>query len=110
MTSSRKTARASILLGALATAAIPAGVVAAQFSSKLRLLETLYVVVPVALLLGILAVGSARRARFALERSVRPEPRRVVRAARVVAWCGVYAGVTGGLALAVYGLLRFAQS
>jgi uncharacterized membrane protein YfcA len=110
MTSSRPTARTAILCGALAVAAIPIGVVAAQASPRLRLLETLYVVVPVALVFGVLAVASARRARFALERSVRPEPRGAVRMARVLAWCGLYAGVTGALALAVYGLLRFAQT
>ena len=110
MTSSRTAARSAILLGALAVAVIPAGVVAAQLSHGLRLLETLYVVVPVAFVLGVLAVGSSRRARFALDRSVRPEPRGAVRTARVIAWLGVYAGVTGALALAVYGLLRFAQT
>jgi len=110
MTSSRRAARAAIFLGALAVAAIPVGVAAAQFTRGLRLLETLYVVVPIAFVLGVLAVGSSRRARFALDRSVRSERRGAVRAARVVAWLGVYAGVTGALALGVYGLLRFAQT
>ena len=110
MTSSRPKARAAILCGAVAVAAIPVGAVAAQVSHGLRLLETLYVVVPVAFVLGVFAVGSSRRARFALDRSVRSERRGVVRTARVLAWLGLYAGVTGGLALGVYGLLRFAQS
>ena len=30
-------------------------------------------------------------------------------AARIVAWAGLYAGLTGVLALAVYGVLRWAQ-
>lgn len=98
-----------MLLGALAVAAIPAGVAATRFVSGLRLLETLYVVVPVAVVLGILAVGASRRARFAVARSVRADRLGAVRAARFVAWFGLYAGVTGALALAVYGLLRFAQ-
>jgi ABC-type transport system involved in cytochrome c biogenesis permease subunit len=110
MTGSRRAARAAILLGVLAVAAIPAGIVAAQRSSGLRLLETLYVAVPVAVVLGVLAVGSSRRARFEADRSVRPDARGGVRLARIVAWCGLYAGITGALALAVYGLLRFAQS
>ena len=110
MTSSRRAARAAIFFGALAVVAIPAGVAAAQLTRGLRLLETLYVVVPVAFVLGVLALGSSRRARFALERSLRPERRGAVRAARVLAWLGVYAGVTGGLALGVYALLRFAQT
>jgi hypothetical protein len=98
-----------VLLGVLAVAAIPAGVAAARYTSGLRLLETLYVAVPVAVVLGILAVGASRRARFALARSVRAERGGAVRTARFVAWLGLYAGVTGALALAVYGLLRFAQ-
>ena len=109
MRSSRVAARAAVLLGAVAVAAIPAGVAAAQVSSSLRLLETLYVVVPTALVLGLLAVASARRARFAAARSVRPGAAGPVRAARILAWAGLYAGVTGALALGVYGILRWAQ-
>jgi hypothetical protein len=108
MTSSRGAARAAILLGALAALAIPGGVAASRVTS-FTLLRCLYVAVPVAVLLGILAVGAARRARLALERSLRPERRTGVRWARVVAWLGLYVGLTGAVALAVYGLLRFAQ-
>ena len=56
MRSNRGAARAAVLFGALAVLAIPAGVVAAQFTSQLRLLETLYVVVPAALVLGLVAL------------------------------------------------------
>jgi protein-S-isoprenylcysteine O-methyltransferase Ste14 len=109
MTSSRAAARAAVVLGALAVVTIPAGVVAAQMSSSLRLLETLYVVVPTALVLGLLAVATARRARFAAARSVRPGAAGSVKAARILAWAGLYAGVTGALALGVYAVLRSAQ-
>jgi uncharacterized membrane protein YfcA len=109
MRSSNAAARAAILLGALAIATIPVGVLAAQTSARLRLLETLYVAVPVACVLGLLALTAARRARFNATRSVRETSRRSVVLARVVAWAGVYAGVTGALALAVYGVLRWAQ-
>jgi ABC-type transport system involved in cytochrome c biogenesis permease subunit len=105
---SSRAARAAVLLGVLAVLAIPVGVAAAQ-ASRLRLLETLYVVVPVALVLGLSALASSRRARFAAARSVVPRGRLGLRGARVVAWGGLYAGVTGGLALAVYGVLRWAQ-
>ena len=44
-----------------------------------------------------------------LDRSLQPERRRLVRTARIVAWAGAYAGITGALALAVYGALRWAQ-
>ncbi len=109
MRSSKAPARAAILFGALAVAAIPAAVVAAR-QTTYRLLETLYVAVPVSAVLGLLAVVLARRARLALQQSLQPERRRLVRWARVVAWAGAYAGITGALALAVYGALRWAQA
>ncbi len=108
MRSSSGPARVAIVLGALALVAIPAGVVAAQ-TTRLRLLETLYVVVPAAVVLALFGLLAARRSRLALARSLRPERRGLVRAARVLAWAGTYAGVTGALALAVYGVLRWAQ-
>lgn len=109
MSHGRGQMRAAMLLGALAVLAIPAAVAASRYGQGLRLLETLYVAVPVACVLGLLAVGASRRARFAVARSVRTERRAGVRAARFLAWFGLYAGVTGALALGVYGLLRFAQ-
>ncbi len=109
MTSSKPAAAAAIVLGTLAVAAIPAGVGAAQLSQRLGLLQTLYVVVPAAVLLGLLALAAARRARRALLRSVRGDSARLVRVARLVAWFGAYAGITGALALGVFGLLRAAQ-
>jgi hypothetical protein len=108
MRSSRGPARIAIVLGVLALATIPATVLAAQATS-LRLLETLYATVPVAVVLALLALLAARRSRLALARSLHPEQRRLVRTARVAAWAGTYAGVTAALALAVYGVLRWAQ-
>src|SRR5581483_10104285 len=106
MRSSRLPARAAVLLGVLAVAMIPAGVAAAQASARLRLLETLYVVVPAAVLLALFALLAARRARLSALRSIAPQGG--VRLARVAAWAGLYAGVTGALALGVYGVLRWA--
>jgi hypothetical protein len=109
MRSSRRPARAAILLGALAVLAIPAATAAAQFLNGVRLLHALYVGVPVACALGLLAVGASRRARFALAQSLHPEHRALVRTARIVAWAGLYCGITGALALGVYGILRWSQ-
>ena len=109
MRSSRRAARAAIVLGALAVLAIPVAVVASQLTSGLRLLESLYIAVPVALLLGLAALSAARRARFDVARSVRPDAAGPIGAARFFAWAGLYAGVTGVVALAVYGVLRWAQ-
>jgi hypothetical protein len=108
MRSSKTAARAAIALGALAVAAIPAGVVAAQVASGLRLLHTLYVVVPAAFVLGLLALMASRRARLVSARSV-TSGGGPLRTARVAGWAGAYAGVTGALALGVYGVLRWAQ-
>jgi hypothetical protein len=108
MRSNRGAARAAIFFGALAVLAIPAAVVVSRQTTA-GLLRSLYVAVPVAAALGLIALACSRRARFAADRSVRPDRPRIVRVARVVAWLGLYAGVTGALALAVYGLLRFAQ-
>ena len=96
-----------MVLGALAVLAIPAGVVAAQFTVELRLLETLYVVVPAAVVLGLAALYAARRARLNAARTLSAAGG--IGFARVVAWAGAYAGITGALALAVYGILRWAQ-
>jgi len=110
MSGSKGAAGTAIVLGALALVAIPAGVVAAQLSSGLRLLQTLYVTVPLAGILALAALLAARRARLNLQRSLHPERRRLVRWARIAAWAGLYAAVTGALALGVYGVLRWAQT
>jgi hypothetical protein len=107
MRSSRGAARAAVVLGALAVLAIPVGVLAAQLSSQLRLLETLYAVVAAAMVLGLLALYAARRARLNAARTLSAAGG--VGFARVAAWAGAYAGITGALALAVYGILRWAQ-
>jgi hypothetical protein len=106
MRSSRAAARTAVFFGVLAILAIPAAVVAAQFLNGIALLHALYVGVPAACALALVAVVCARRARFTAARSVRGGS---VRAARLVAWAGLYAGITGALALAVYGALRWAQ-
>jgi len=52
-------------------------------------------------------VWAARRARLNAARTLSAAGG--VGFARVVAWSGAYAGLTGALALAVYGILRWAQ-
>ena len=105
MRSNRGAARAAVFFGALAVLAIPVGVVAAQLSAQLRLLETLYVAVAVAVVLGLASLYAARRARLNAARTLSAAGG--VRFARLAAWAGAYAGVTGALALGVYGVLRW---
>ena len=106
MSSSRAAGRAALVLGLLAVAAIPAGGAVAAVREEVRLLRAELVAVPVGFVLGLAAVSASRRARYRLQRSVRRAGARTVRAGRFVAWAGLYLAVTGGLALAFYGVLR----
>jgi hypothetical protein len=109
MRSSSRTAGLAAALGALAILVLPVAVVASQVSSQLDLLHTLYVAVPVDLALALAAVALARKARLDRARQVTPRGARLGRLARVLAYIGLYAAVTGALALGVYGILRWAQ-
>ncbi len=105
MSGSRPT-RFAFVLGTLAILAIPAGVAASYFVGSIDVLPALVVATPVALVLGLAAAAASRKARYNLERTVRRVGERRVRFARLVAWAGVYVGVTGLLALGFYGVLR----
>lgn len=109
MRSSSRAAGVAAVLGAVAILVLPVSVVAAQRSSQLDLLHTLYVAVPVDLALALVAVLLARRARLDRARQVTPRGVKLGRLARVLAYIGLYAAVTGALALGVYGILRWAQ-
>jgi hypothetical protein len=94
------------VLGALAVLAVPLSIAASESSPRVTLLRGLYVAVPAALLLALLALLVSRRARVGAQWTVFAERRGPVRTARILAWLGIYAGVTAGIALAVYWLLR----
>lgn len=105
MSSSRAAARSAIALGVLALAALPIGGAVSNRLNGVGLLEAMEFAVPAAFVLGLAAVGAARRARFSLDRSVRRPGENVVRLARFVAWTGLYIASTGAIALGFYGLL-----
>ena len=105
MSSSRE-ARRAVVLGAAAVLAIPIAVGAAAFSPKVELLQAVYVAVPVAFVIGLAAWSAYRRARAKLEQHVRRAGERLVRAARLLAFAGIYLALTGALALGFYGLLH----
>ena len=109
MTSNSGTARAAVVLGALAVLVVPTAIFGERLVHGATLLHALYVAAPVSWLLGLLAVLLARRARLAATRSVHPAAARRVRLARFFAWLGLYVGSTTALARAVYGVLRWAQ-
>jgi hypothetical protein len=99
-------ARASVFVGLLAILAVPAGAVVATYWERVDLLQAELVAVPAGLVLGIVALSLSRRARYRVERSVRRVGLGTARLSRLVAWTGLYLAVTGGLALAFYGVLR----
>ena len=105
MTSSRRASTAAAVFGALAVLANPGAVLAAQVLKGVQLLRALYVGVPVAVLLALLALLAARRARLAHARSVFADGK-APRLGRLLAWAGLYAAVIGVVALGVYGALR----
>jgi hypothetical protein len=106
MSSSRTTARAALLLGALGVLAVPLSVVASQAMKGVTLLEALYYAVPIAIASGLVALVVARRARLSARRSVFADRSGPVGVARWLAWLGLYAGITAAIALAVYWVLR----
>jgi hypothetical protein len=100
-------AQLSVVLGALALVAVPAGVVASRYVPSVPLLRGLYGGVPAAFLLGLLAIGAARKARRRLSLSLgRSGGERAARWGRLLALAGLYIGAMGALALASYTVLR----
>jgi hypothetical protein len=106
MTSSKRASTAAAVFGVLAVLANPGAVLAAQVLKGVQLLRALYVGVPVAVLLALLALLAARRARLAHARSVYADTGKAPRLGRFLAWAGLYAAVIGVVALGVYGALR----
>jgi small basic protein len=106
MPANRVVSRSAATAGALAVLAIPAGILASRFIAGVSLLQSLYYSVPFALVASLGALFGSRRARLQSQRTVFQERTGPVRAARRLAWLGLYAGVTSGLAVGVYWVLR----
>jgi hypothetical protein len=96
----------SVLVGLLALAALPAGVLAARESDELTLVEAGVVAAPVAAVLALIALWLARRARRRADRTLdRVGGRRTARAGKLFGGLALYAAATVGVALGVYALL-----
>jgi hypothetical protein len=92
----------SLLVGVLATAAIPVGILITNYRNDLRLIHAGYSV-PVAAVLGLIAIRLARRARRRLERTVGRAGGAVpARLGRILGWLGLYLALIGAIALAFY--------
>ena len=98
--------RAGALIGALGVLAVPAAVIAPRVVGGVTLLGALYYAVPLALVLGLVALAVSRRARFSAQRTVFANRAGPVRSARILAWLAVYIGITSGISIAVYWVFR----
>lgn len=92
----------SLVVGVLAVLAIPVAVLVTDVRNDLRLLHA-GVAVPVAAILGIVAIRLARRARRRLERTLGRAGGAVsARFGRILGWLGVYLALIGAIALGFY--------
>jgi hypothetical protein len=96
----------SVLLGLLATAAIPAAIVYADQSPRVELIWA-GVAVPVAALLGLAAMGSARAGRRRADLTVRRSGARTAVVGRFLGLFGLLFAGTGAISLAVYAILSW---
>jgi len=106
-TSGNGRSMASLLAGIAATATMPVAVVATRYSGSYELLHA-GLAIPVAVLLGALAVGLGRSAlRLDDLRLGRAGGRRAARIGRALGVLGISLGATCAVALAVYGILTY---
>ncbi len=103
--SGSRAGRVAVVLGVLAVAAIPVGIVVSWRRPDVSLLEGIELGVAAAFVLGLLAIYAVRRGRIRVEKSVNRRGARLVRTGRVLAWTGLYLAAAGGVALGFYGLL-----
>ena len=103
--SSNRSVRIATLLGLVAFLASPIAVAFAQEVGGITLLQATEIGVAIAVVCALAAIAFLRRARFRLAWSVREESLRAGRTANLLAWAGVYAAVTGGIALGADALL-----
>ena len=98
-------ARASVLLGVLSVALLPAAIAATRWSREYELVHAA-VAIPLALLLGVLAVMLARRARTRLGPTLgRPKGARTARLGRLLGILGLLLALTASGSVGIYALL-----
>lgn len=103
-------ARASVLVGLLAVATMPAAIVATRFSREYELLQAGFAV-PLALLASVLAIALARRARSRLVPTLgHPSGTRTARLGRFLGILGLLLALTAAGSLAVYWVLSVVEA
>jgi hypothetical protein len=103
--SGSRAAPLAVVTALLALAAIPAAVAVSWGVKGVGLLRAIEIAVPLAFLLGLVAVACVRRARFRIDRTVARRGESRVRAARMVAFAALYLAACAAIALGFYGLL-----
>ena len=96
----------SVLLGLLATLAIPAAVVYADRSPRVELIWA-GLAVPVAALLGLAALGAARAGRRRAQLTLRRSGARTAVVGRFLGLFGLLFAGTGTISLVVYAILSW---
>ena len=104
--SSARQAWATVVLGALALAAVPVATLLAGRVVSVDLVRALAVAVGVGVILGLAGVSTARRARFRVERSLSRRWERTVRVGRLLVLAGLYVALVAALSLGFYGLVQ----
>jgi hypothetical protein len=103
-------ARLSVLVGLLATATMPAAIVATRWSRDYELLDAGFAI-PAAAVLGLLAVALARRARSRLAPTLgHPRGTRTARLGRLLGLLGFLLALTGAGSLLVYWILSVVEA
>jgi hypothetical protein len=99
-----------VLVGLLAAATMPAAIVATRWSRDYELMDAGFAI-PLAALLGLLAVALARRARSRLAPTLgHPRGTRTARLGRFLGLLGFLLALTGAGSLAVYWILSIVET
>ena len=99
----------AVLVGLLSLAALPAAIVATRWSEPYELIDSA-AAIPAAVLLGIVAIVLARRARVRGQRTLAGVgATRTARAGRALGLTGLLLGITGAMAVAVFLILSAAD-
>jgi len=97
---------AAVLLGLLSCATLPAAVAVTRYT-RFTLLEAGWAI-PLAFVLGVLALQAGRAARRRTERTIgRIGGARTTRIGRILGGLGVYTAVTAALAVGAFELLNY---
>ena len=103
--SSNHRATLAVVLGAIAVAALPAGIYLAQRSQRIGLLDASFAI-PVAAIFGVAAVLLSRGARGTIARTLeRAGGFRRVRAGRLLGILGICVALSASIAVGFYELL-----